>query len=250
MLASNRTSAIAHPGDEATGPSSFGRYSSGESRVPGSIGDGGVQPPVEPAKVQRVKGVRIETCNNNTLATPRSPGSSVAAGHRDTDLGTLRLDAAGQRQQPFSAPAKAYSRGVESEFQGERAKGPPGVDAAVGTVETTGASPQGCPDMPQTDALGRNVLKEGLEAEENYTDTGVAPSNVQRGPGSPLSVTETTKSDRKTRRTVEELRDWMTDERGPRLLSEESLMKEAEVETPLSPHDFGLHRWKEYAVLR
>lgn len=201
-------------------------------------------------KVKRVKGARVETCNSNRLATLLSQSGSVAVGHQDIDSGDRYLVVKYRRGRPLSAPAAAYSRGTDSGFQHKEGKDPSGVDAKVGTVGTTGVSSWGYPTIPQTDSSGGKMLKEDLEAKEDNDDTEVAAANLQRGSESRVSMTERSKQGRKTRRTVEELRNWMSDERSPRLLSEESLEEKAEVETPFSPHDFGLHRWKEYAVLR
>lgn len=180
--------------------------------------------------------------------------SGKCPGHEESDSRDQSHAAADKRRQrPLSAPAKAYSRDHESEFPTYReALHLLDVDVTKKNVETRGTSHQRHAETSPADDWGRNSRKQGREEAKSHNGrTRGGPINVQSGPESRLSATEMTNQDRKSRRTVEELRNWMADDTKPeRRLSEESLEERTKVPIRLSPRDFGLRKWKEYAVLR
>lgn len=180
--------------------------------------------------------------------------SGKRPGHEGSDpLDRSHAAVEKRRQRPLSAPAKAYSRDHECEFRThQEAPYPLDVDVAKKNVETRGTSRQRHAHTSPADDLGSSTRKQGRkEARSRDGRTRGGSINVQGGPESRLSATEMTDQDRKSRRTVEELRNWMADDTEPkRRLSEESLEERTEVRIRLSPRDFGLRKWKEYAVLR
>lgn len=193
-------------------------------------------------------GSEIRTTDHKQRTSGSAGGRRGPSRNRDSGTGPRNRTGLDRRERPLSAPAKAYPPCHEYLLQRDGAEGVQAVEAGTKTLESPRDCPRRHPKSGERLTSTRAVEKSHREQVQSFRATWDGSHDVQREATSLLSASVGASPHGGIRRSGADLRNCMfTGATVERLCA--AGCEEVE-EAPVSPHDFGLRRWKEYAVLR